>query len=110
MNLIEFFSLSGPWSVWLATRIDSYPLLPQLKWAQVMSYCVNLFALFSCFQPYVSYALYAVAGLMGILNHYLWPQVRKPLPWLCFAKPFLRSREYNQFEVKGNKSVLNQIK
>ena len=62
---------------------------------------LNRYSISLSLQPYVSYVLYAVAGLLGILNHYLWPQLHKPLPWLCFARPFLRSREFNQYEVKG---------
>ncbi|XP_015768373.1 PREDICTED: pecanex-like protein 1 [Acropora digitifera] len=66
----------------------------------VFVFAIHLSTVFTSLQPYVSYFLYAVAGCVGILNHYLWPQLHKPLPWLCFAKPFLRSREFNQYEVK----------
>ncbi|EDO36443.1 predicted protein [Nematostella vectensis] len=32
--------------------------------------------------------------------------MRKPLPWLCFANPFFRSREYNQFEVRDAAKIM----
>jgi hypothetical protein len=40
-----------------------------------------------------------MAAIVGVTTHYLLPQLRKQLPWLCFADPVLRSAEYNQFEV-----------
>ncbi|XP_015763882.1 PREDICTED: pecanex-like protein 1 [Acropora digitifera] len=72
----------------------------------VFVFAIHLSTVFTSLQPYVSYFLYAVAGCVGILNHYLWPQLHKPLPWLCFAKPFLRSREFNQYEVKAAAKIM----
>lgn len=37
---------------------------------------------------------------VGFILHYIIPQLRKQLPWLCVAHPILKSAEYNQFEVK----------
>jgi hypothetical protein len=39
--------------------------------------------------------------VVGFFTHYLLPQLRKQLPWFCLAHPVLRSREYSQFEVRG---------
>ncbi|XP_078349641.1 pecanex-like protein 1 isoform X3 [Oculina patagonica] len=72
----------------------------------VFVFAIHLSTVFTALQPYVSYVLYAVAGLLGIINHYLWPQLHKPLPWLCFARPFLRSREFNQYEVKAAAKIM----
>lgn len=52
-------------------------------------------------QPYLSYVLYVLVGTVGLLNHYLLPQLRKQLPWYCFSHPLLKTREYYQFEVRG---------
>lgn len=52
-------------------------------------------------QPYLSYVLYALLGTVGLLTHYLLPQVRKQLPWYCFSHPLLKTKEYYQFEVRG---------
>ena len=38
---------------------------------------------------------------MGLLTHYLLPQARKQLPWYCFSHPLLKTKEYYQFEVRG---------
>ncbi|XP_022800219.1 pecanex-like protein 1 isoform X2 [Stylophora pistillata] len=72
----------------------------------VFVFAIHLSTVFTALQPYVSYVLYAVAGILGIVNHYLWPQLHKPLPWLCFAKPFLRSSEINQYEVKAPAKIM----
>lgn len=42
---------------------------------------------------------------MGLLTHYLLPQVRKQLPWYCFSHPLLKTKEYYQFEVRGKEIV-----
>uniref|UniRef100_A0A8C8VLU9 Pecanex-like protein n=1 Tax=Pelusios castaneus TaxID=367368 RepID=A0A8C8VLU9_9SAUR len=52
-------------------------------------------------QSVLGYVLYALAGLVGLLTHYLLPQLRKQLPWFCFSLPVLKPREYSQFEVRS---------
>lgn len=52
-------------------------------------------------QPFLSYVLYALLGAVGLLTHYLLPQFRKQLPWYCFSHPLLKTKEYYQFEVRG---------
>lgn len=42
---------------------------------------------------------------MGLLTHYLLPQLRKQLPWYCFSHPLLKTKEYYQFEVRGKRAV-----
>ena len=44
-------------------------------------------------------ALWLAPTLLGLWLHYLVPQMRKQLPWLCLAHPVLRSHEHHQFEV-----------
>lgn len=62
-------------------------------------YCISVFP-----QPFLSYVLYALLGTVGLLTHYLLPQVRKQLPWYCFSHPLLKNKEYYQFEVRGKYS------
>lgn len=57
-------------------------------------------------QPALSFVLYILAGVVGFITHYLLPQLRKQLPWFCLAHPVLRSREYSQFEVRGEHDML----
>ena len=68
------------------------------------SFYPNACLCFNCvlfFQPYVSYIFYCFAGGLGLIAHYILPQLRKALPWLCCARPMLRSREYHLYEVRG---------
>ena len=47
-----------------------------------------------------------MAGIVGFSLHYVLPQLRKQLPWLCFSHPILKSREYSQFEVRKAAKVM----
>ncbi|MPC31806.1 Pecanex-like protein 1 [Portunus trituberculatus] len=49
--------------------------------------------------PNLFTGLWIFASLLGFLTHYVVPQLRKQLPWLCVAHPVCRSHEYSQFEV-----------
>lgn len=64
------------------------------------TWCTDLHSLYFQ-QPYLSYVLYVLVGTVGLLNHYLLPQLRKQLPWYCFSHPLLKTKEYYQFEVRG---------
>jgi hypothetical protein len=39
--------------------------------------------------------------VLGFLLHYVLPQLRKQLPWLCFSHPVLKSHEYGQVSILG---------
>ncbi|XP_044731162.1 pecanex-like protein 1 isoform X2 [Chrysoperla carnea] len=43
---------------------------------------------------------------VGLLLHYVIPHLRKQLPWLCIARPVLRSHEYGLFEVRTPAKVM----
>lgn len=50
--------------------------------------------------------LWCVAGCVGLLLHYGMPQLRKQLPWLCIARPMLRSHEHLQYEVRDAAKIM----
>ncbi len=50
-------------------------------------------------QPGLGEILWIAPSVLGFLLHYILPQMRKQLPWLCFSHPLMRSQEYEQFEV-----------
>uniref|UniRef100_A0A8C6UU85 Pecanex-like protein n=1 Tax=Neogobius melanostomus TaxID=47308 RepID=A0A8C6UU85_9GOBI len=77
------------------------PLPDKLRASVVM---IMLFCL--SFQPFLSYVLYGLLGAVGLLTHYLLPQVRKQLPWYCFSHPLLKTKEYYQFEVRDAAHVM----
>lgn len=56
------------------------------------------------FQPFVTIVLYALAATVGFVTHYLIPQLRKHHPWLWISHPVLKTKEYHQFEPRGQPS------
>ncbi|XP_019858793.1 PREDICTED: pecanex-like protein 1 isoform X1 [Amphimedon queenslandica] len=65
---------------------------------------LNLTTLF-CQTEVLAYVVYGITGVLGIINHYLLPHLRKETPYLCFTKPCITSDEYNQFEVTEQPKV-----
>ncbi|RUS71347.1 hypothetical protein EGW08_020890, partial [Elysia chlorotica] len=57
-------------------------------------------------QPVLSDILYLLAASVGFIVHYLIPQARKEMPWLCCSHPLLRSNEWMHFEVKEAPKVI----
>jgi hypothetical protein len=84
----------------LFSMLSSHPLFWHMFDVMQRFYCRLTFS-WTLFQPYVSYIFYCFAGVLGLIAHYLIPQLRKALPWLCCAHPVLRSREYHLYEVRG---------
>uniref|UniRef100_A0A182M1A8 Pecanex-like protein n=1 Tax=Anopheles culicifacies TaxID=139723 RepID=A0A182M1A8_9DIPT len=54
---------------------------------------------FTVLQPEINHVLHTGACILGFLMHYIVPQLRKHLPWLCIAKPILKPEEFGLFEV-----------
>lgn len=61
---------------------------------------------FTVLQPDLNIILYGFTGSLGFLLHYIIPQLRKHMPWLCFAQPILRQQEYGRFEVYDPPKVM----
>ncbi|XP_067470782.1 pecanex-like protein 1 isoform X4 [Thunnus thynnus] len=72
----------------------------------VLYFAIHVSTVFIALQPFLSYVLYALLGTVGLLTHYLLPQVRKQLPWYCFSHPLLKTKEYYQFEVRDAAHVM----
>ncbi|XP_077416220.1 pecanex-like protein 1 isoform X2 [Vanacampus margaritifer] len=72
----------------------------------VLYFAIHVSTVFIALQPFLSYVLYALLGMVGLLTHYLLPQVRKQLPWYCFSHPLLKTKEYYQFEVRDAAHVM----
>ncbi|KAJ8683819.1 hypothetical protein QAD02_019611 [Eretmocerus hayati] len=66
----------------------------------ILSFAIHASTVFTALQPEISPVLWTFTGILGLLLHYIMPQLRKQLPWLCLARPVLRSFEYSQFEVR----------
>ncbi|XP_028298335.1 pecanex-like protein 1 isoform X2 [Gouania willdenowi] len=72
----------------------------------VLYFAIHVSTVFIVLQPFLSYVLYALLGAVGLLTHYLLPQVRKQLPWYCFSHPLLKTKEYYQFEVRDAAHIM----
>uniref|UniRef100_A0A8C1WGQ7 Pecanex-like protein n=1 Tax=Cyprinus carpio TaxID=7962 RepID=A0A8C1WGQ7_CYPCA len=72
----------------------------------VLYFAIHVSTVFIALQPFFSYVLYGLVGAVGLLTHYLLPQMRKQLPWYCFSHPLLKTREYYQFEIRGAAHVM----
>ncbi|XP_030627628.1 pecanex-like protein 1 isoform X2 [Chanos chanos] len=72
----------------------------------VLYFAIHVSTVFIALQPFLSYVLYALVGAVGLLTHYLLPQLRKQLPWYCFSHPLLKTKEYYQFEVREAAHVM----
>uniref|UniRef100_A0A672L7L7 Pecanex-like protein n=1 Tax=Sinocyclocheilus grahami TaxID=75366 RepID=A0A672L7L7_SINGR len=72
----------------------------------VLYFAIHVSTVFVALQPFLSYVLYGLVGAVGLLTHYLLPQMRKQLPWYCFSHPLLKTREYYQFEIRGAAHVM----
>ena len=66
----------------------------------ILSFAIHSSTVFTALQPEINPVLWTFTGILGLLLHYVMPQLRKQLPWLCLARPVLRSFEHAQFEGK----------
>lgn len=62
--------------------------------------------MFTVLQPDINYVLHTGACILGFTIHYIVPQLRKHLPWLCIAKPILKAKEFGQFEVQNLSKIM----
>ncbi|XP_035387373.1 pecanex-like protein 1 [Electrophorus electricus] len=72
----------------------------------VLYFAIHVSTVFLALQPFLSYVLYGLVGTVGLLTHYLLPQMRKQLPWYCFSHPLLKTKEFYQFEVRDAAHVM----
>ncbi|CAG9859942.1 unnamed protein product [Phyllotreta striolata] len=72
----------------------------------VFVFSIHTSTVFTVLQPELSPVLWSVSATLGFLLHYIIPQLRKHLPWLCIARPILRSLEYEQYQVKGPSKIM----
>ncbi|GFS47731.1 pecanex-like protein 1 [Trichonephila clavipes] len=64
----------------------------------VLVFAVHVSTVFTVFQPYLQTVIQIVVTIWGFLLHYIIPQMKKQLPWLCCSHPLLKAHEYGQFE------------
>ncbi|XP_043284353.1 pecanex-like protein 1 isoform X2 [Venturia canescens] len=65
----------------------------------VVTFVIHSSTVFTALKSELNPVLWGIASCLGFLLHYIVPQLRKQLPWLCLARPVLRSHEHALFEV-----------
>uniref|UniRef100_A0A8C5FW89 Pecanex-like protein n=1 Tax=Gadus morhua TaxID=8049 RepID=A0A8C5FW89_GADMO len=66
--------------------------------AYILTFALTASTVFLSLKPFVTIVLYALAGTVGLVTHYLIPQLRKHHPWLWLSHPVLKTKEFHQFE------------
>lgn len=64
----------------------------------VIVFSLHSSTVFTVLQPELNPVLQAFVIVLGFILHYVIPQARKYLPWLCFAQPILKQKEYGMYE------------
>lgn len=72
----------------------------------VLVFGVHASTVFTALQPELSPVLWIICGCLGFVLHYVIPQMRKHLPWMCIARPVLRTREWSQYQVRGPATIM----
>ncbi|XP_064214797.1 pecanex-like protein 1 isoform X2 [Tribolium castaneum] len=72
----------------------------------VLVFSVHASTVFTALQPELSPVLWTISAVLGFVLHYVTPQLRKQLPWLCIASPVLRSRELLQYQIRGPAKIM----
>lgn len=72
----------------------------------ILVFGIHASTVFTVLQPELSTVLWSIAATFGFLLHYIIPQLRKQLPWLCIARPILRSHEHEQFQIREPAKVM----
>ncbi|KAM8956654.1 pecanex-like protein 2 isoform 3-T3 [Lycaon pictus] len=68
--------------------------------AAVLSFAISASTVFLSLRPFLSVVLFALAGSVGLVTHYMLPQLRKHHPWMWISHPVLKNKEYQQREVR----------
>ncbi|KAE9416864.1 hypothetical protein Angca_006571, partial [Angiostrongylus cantonensis] len=64
----------------------------------LMVFALHSTSLFTATQPYFTMIVVPICVVFGIMNHYIYQQLRTHTPWKLIAKPVLHSKEYTQYE------------
>lgn len=67
---------------------------------------IHTSTVFTVLQPELSPVLWSIAAILGFFLHYIIPQLRKQLPWLCIARPLLRCHEHEQYQTRGPAKIM----
>lgn len=72
----------------------------------VLVFGIHASTVFTVLQPELSPVLWSISAVVGVILHYIIPQLRKQLPWLCVARPILRAYEHEQYQIRGPAKIM----
>lgn len=74
--------------------------------ATIIIFALHVTSLFSIYYVQIEKTFGILAIVWGLIFHFVIPQLRRDVPFMCVAKPVLRPKEYNLFEVKTHAKVM----
>lgn len=72
----------------------------------IAAFVIHASTVFTALQHDLGPVLWCIAASLGFLLHYIIPQFRKQLPWLCIARPVFRSQEYDLHQIHGPAKIM----
>ncbi|CAF2415568.1 unnamed protein product [Rotaria sp. Silwood2] len=72
----------------------------------ILVFAAHASTTFTSLQPILNYIICSIVIALGILFHYILPQLRKQLPWLLFSEPLIKQADYALFEPTEATKVL----
>lgn len=74
--------------------------------ATIVVFALHVTTVFNFYHDHIEKCFGLLAVGWGLLFHYVIPQLRRDIPCMCLAKPVLRPKEYNFFEVKTHAKLM----
>ncbi|CAJ0608662.1 unnamed protein product [Cylicocyclus nassatus] len=73
----------------------------------LLTFGLHSTSLFSSARPYFTVVIVSLCIAFGIINHYIYGQLRTHTPLKMIAKPILRSKQYTKYESSDEAEVTN---
>ncbi|VDO33843.1 unnamed protein product, partial [Onchocerca flexuosa] len=64
----------------------------------LLFFALHCTSIFTAAQPFLQTVICIMCIIFGVINHYLYMELRKNTPWRIFARPILRAHEFAEFE------------
>lgn len=72
----------------------------------IIVFALHVTSIFTIYHDLIEKIFGLLAVCWGLIFHFIVPHLRRDLPFLCMAKPVLRPKEYDLFEVKTRAEVM----
>lgn len=72
----------------------------------LFTFGIHASTVFSILKHELGPVLWCITASLGFILHYIIPQFRKQLPWLCIARPIFRPQEYDLHQIRGPAKIM----